>query len=73
MLGGIYTTIDHITSRVRIRPLSYAVLDDLVRSGDLAAITASQLRTLDIFGTMSAWSVATKGTGAAINTNCNPR
>jgi len=72
-IGAAYTTIDRITARVRIRPLSYAMLDDLVGSGDLAATTASQLRTLDIFGATSAWSVATKGTGAAINTNCNPR
>jgi hypothetical protein len=72
-IGAAYTTIDRITARVRIRPLSYAMLADLVGSGDLAAATASQLRTLDIFGATSAWSVATKGTGAAINTNCNPR
>jgi hypothetical protein len=72
-VGAAYTTIDRITARVRIRPLSYAMLADLVGSGDLAAATASQLRTLDIFGATSAWSVATKGTGAAINTNCNPR
>ena len=65
--------IDHITARVRIRPLAYAVLGDLVSSGDLAATVASQLQTLDIFGTQRTWSVATKGTGAAINTNCSPR
>lgn len=73
LLGASYTTIDHITARVRIRPLSYAVLGDLVSSGDLAAAIATQLKTLDILGTASTWSVATKGTGAAINTNCNPR
>jgi hypothetical protein len=70
---GSFTNIDQITARVRIRPLSYAVLDDLVSSGDLAATTASQLRTLDIFGTQRTWSKATKGTGPAINTNCSPR
>jgi nitrate/TMAO reductase-like tetraheme cytochrome c subunit len=72
-LGAAYTTVDHITARVRIRPLAYALLDDLVRSGDLAAATASQMRTLDILGTQSVWTKATKGTGPAINTNCNPR
>jgi hypothetical protein len=70
---AVFAQIDHITARVRIRPLSYAMLDDLVSSGDLAAATADQLRTLDILGATSAWSVATKGTGAAMNTNCNPR
>jgi len=72
-VGGIYPTIDHITTRIRIRPLSYALMDDLVSSGDLAATTAGQLRTLDIFGTQRTWDQATKGTGPAINTNCSPR
>jgi hypothetical protein len=72
-LGPSFTTIETITARIRIRPLSYALLDDLVGSGDLAATTASQLRTLDIVGAQSTWTRATKGTGAAVNTNCNPR
>jgi Cytochrome c552 len=72
-VGLSFTKIDHIASRIRIRPLSYALLDDLVGSGDLAATVASQLRTLDIFGTVRTWSKATKGTGPAINTNCSPR
>jgi hypothetical protein len=71
-VGGIYSTIDHITTRIRIRPLSYALMDDLVSSGDLDATTAGQLRTLDIFGTQRTWDQATKGTGPAINTNCSP-
>jgi nitrate/TMAO reductase-like tetraheme cytochrome c subunit len=68
-----YKTIKTITARIRIRPLSYALLDDLVSSGDLAAGTASQLHTLDIVGTQSTWTRDTQGTGAALNTNCNPR
>jgi hypothetical protein len=72
-LGPAFSQIDHITARIRIRPLSYAMLDDLVGSNDLAAATASQLQTLDIFGTQRTWSQATKGTGPAINTNCSPR
>jgi hypothetical protein len=68
-----YTAIHTITARIRIRPLSYAVLDDLVRSGDLAADVASQLHTLDILGTQSTWTRETQGMGAAINTHCNPR
>lgn len=73
LVNGVFASIDHITARIRIRPLSYAVLDDLVSSGDLAAATVGQLKTLDILGATSTWSVATKGTGAAMNTNCNPR
>ena len=72
-VAGQLASIDHITARVRIRPLTYAVLRDLVGSGDLAATTAGQLQTLEIFGTQRTWSAATKGTGAAINTNCSPR
>jgi hypothetical protein len=49
------------------------MLDDLVSSGDLAPSVPGQLRTLDILGTQSLWTRATKGTGAAINTNCNPQ
>lgn len=72
-VGPSFTNIDHIATRIRIRPLSYALLDDLVGSGDLAATVASQLRTLDIFGTVRTWRKDTKGTGPAINTNCSPR
>jgi hypothetical protein len=68
-----YPAIKSITARIRIRPLSYALLDDLVGSGDLAAGVASELRTLDILGTQSTWTRDTQGTGAAVNTHCNPR
>lgn len=67
------SSIDRITARIRIRPLSYALLDDLVASGDLDAAVASRLPTLDILGTQSTWTAATKGTGAAVNSNCNPQ
>jgi hypothetical protein len=72
-VGAAFASIETITARVRIRALSYALLDDLVDSGDLAPTIASQLRTLDILGAQSTWTRATKGTGPAINTNCNPR
>ncbi len=72
-IGPDYTRIETITARIRIRPLAHAMLDDLVRSGDLAASVPGQLRTLDILGTQSLWTYATQGKGAAINTNCNPR
>ncbi|HET9622451.1 MAG TPA: multiheme c-type cytochrome [Kofleriaceae bacterium] len=71
-VGPSFTQIDHITARVRIRPLSYALLNDLVASGDLAADIPAQMKTLDIKGTMATWSKATKGTGPATNTNCAP-
>jgi hypothetical protein len=54
-----YYTIDHITARVRIRPLPYAVLDDLVASGDLDPAIVPQLKTLDIKYTNKTWTRAT--------------
>jgi hypothetical protein len=72
-LAASYTTIDHINARVRIRPLSYALLGDLVSSGDLDPAVPAQLKTLDILGAQSVWTRATKGTGPALNTNCNPQ
>jgi len=54
--------------RIRIRPLSYAVLGDLVGSGDLATDIPGRMRTLDILGTQSTWTSAT-----ALPSGCNPQ
>ncbi|HMG55153.1 MAG TPA: hypothetical protein VK601_16770, partial [Kofleriaceae bacterium] len=62
-----------IAARIRVRPLSYALLEDLIGSGDLAADVAGRMQTLDVFGTQRAWSRATKGTGPAMFTNCSPQ
>lgn len=72
-IGPSFTTIERIEARVRIRALPYALLTELVASGDLAAAVIDQLVTLDIAGAQSTWTRATRGTGAALNTNCNPR
>jgi hypothetical protein len=66
---GVLTSIDHITARIRIRPLSYALLADLVGSGDLATGAVTRLPTLDILGTQHTWQkdVATHQPG----TNCS--
>jgi hypothetical protein len=72
-VGSKFADIVRITARVRIRPLSYAMLDDLVASGDLSPDVAGRLHTLDILGASSLWTVDTKGKGPAIFTNCNPQ
>ncbi len=72
-VGGVFPQIAKIVARVRIRPLSYALLNDLVDSGDLAPGIAGEMKTLDIFGATSTWTIETKGTGPARNTNCNPQ
>jgi hypothetical protein len=73
-IGPIYAEIDHITARIRIRPLPYRVLDELVASGDLDAAIASQLKTLEVAGTNRKWNKATAGMDGtpAMNTNCSP-
>jgi hypothetical protein len=72
-VGGSFPSITKITARVRIRPLSYAMLDDLISSGDLAPGIAGEMKTLDIVGATSTWTLESKGTGPAFNTNCNPQ
>jgi hypothetical protein len=69
---GATSNIDHITARVRIRPLGLRVLDDLVSSGDLDAGIASHLKTLDISGTQRTWNKATGALGGSNADGCNP-
>lgn len=65
--------IDRIETRLLFRPLPYALLDDLIASGDLAADIRDKLVTLEVGGGRSVWTRATQGTGTAVNTRCNPR
>jgi hypothetical protein len=64
----VYNTIDRVEARVHIRPLSYALLDDLVGSGDLDPAVVDRLQTLEILGTQRTWDKATK-----LNTGCSPQ
>jgi hypothetical protein len=47
------------------------MLEDLVSSQDLDSKFLDQ-PTLELASGHAVWTRATKGTGAAINTNCNP-
>jgi hypothetical protein len=71
-IGSVAAQIDHVTARVRMRPVPYALLDELIASGDLDPAIRAQIKTLDIKGSMSTWTRATAGTGLAENTFCNP-
>jgi hypothetical protein len=72
-LSTIYPQIDKITARVRTRPFPYAVLDELVASGDLDPALATNLKTLESAGATATWTKATSGMGqGSHNTNCNP-
>lgn len=44
-----------ITARVRIRPLGYEVIDDLVASGDLEPQVRSRIPTFDLAGSFREW------------------
>jgi hypothetical protein len=68
-----FDRIARIEARIRIRPLTYAMLDDLIGSGDLDPAVRTRLPTLDIFGTQRRWLKSTKGTGPAEFTNCSPQ
>lgn len=72
-LGVDSSKVKRIVTRIRIRPLSYAMLDDLIASGDLDPSIRTQVPTLDILGTQSTWLSSTKGTGPATGTACNPQ
>jgi hypothetical protein len=52
---GVAPMIDHIAARIRIRPLSYGLLEELKAQGDLAADAVTVVPTLDILGTQHTW------------------
>jgi len=58
LVGALRDQFDHITARVRIRPLGHAMLDALVASHDLAPSLATDLKTLDIAGATRHWTKA---------------
>jgi len=57
-IGALISQIDHITARVRLRPLPFEALRDLVTSGDLDATILDQVPTLDIDATIRTWNKA---------------
>ncbi len=46
---------DRITMRVRMRPMDFALLDDLVASGDLAPEILDRIPTFDLASTVKEW------------------
>jgi hypothetical protein len=55
VIGPVYSQIDHIAARVRIRPLGFAIVKDLIASSDLDASVMTQLKTHDLAGTVRHW------------------
>jgi hypothetical protein len=73
-VGALYTNIDKIEAKIWVRPLPFGALDELVSSGDLDPSIRAALAKPDatLASATSTWLKSTKGTGLAINTNCNP-
>ncbi|MBA3461646.1 MAG: hypothetical protein H0T46_16910 [Deltaproteobacteria bacterium] len=69
---GNTSEIVRIEAALKIRPLPYETLRDLVASGDLDPAVIGQLKTLEPASARSTWLRSTAGTGLAVGTNCNP-
>ncbi|HEY1812514.1 MAG TPA: multiheme c-type cytochrome [Kofleriaceae bacterium] len=67
-LGASIATVDHVEVKLHTRPITYAVLNDLVSSGDLPATYATSIATVEDLGSMKTWTKAT----ADPVTGCNP-
>jgi hypothetical protein len=52
------TMPDRVTMRVRLVPVGYDVIDDLIQSGDLDASIKAKMPTLTLAGTMLEWTPA---------------
>ncbi len=67
VVGAKRAQIDHITTRVRIRPYNFALLNDLISSGDLDPAILAKVPTLDVEGTVETWTAATVNTVSGCN------
>jgi len=63
--------IDRVEAQLYVRPLAYSIFHELELTGDIDPSIKTKLETL-LIGEKSIWTKATAGTGAALNTPCNP-
>lgn len=66
---GRANDVERITARFQFRALPYALLDDLIASGDLDPSVRARLPTLTVGATMKTWEKATRIPA----TGCSPR
>ena len=74
-VGALTASIDHITARIRIRPLSYAYFDERPRGDRVTSPRgrSTSSRRSTSWGPSRTWNAATsRRTGAAMNTGCTP-
>jgi hypothetical protein len=69
ILGANYPNVDHITVRLRTRAFNYAMLNDLVTSGDLDAQYATAINTIDATGTVKTWTKSTADSNGCSSPN----
>jgi hypothetical protein len=57
--GAITGAVDHIAAQIFIRPYNFAMLNDLVSSGDLDASYLAMIPTLTVGSTIRTWTKST--------------
>ncbi|MDB4956689.1 MAG: cytochrome c family protein [Myxococcales bacterium] len=67
-VGALLPNIAVITARIRILPVAYSVLDQLIMSGDLDPSIRSKMKVLDTQAPVAVWTKATQDPV----TRCNP-
>ena len=61
-VGASWATIERVTARFRFNPLPYAMLDELIASGDLAPAIRDRVTTLEV-GQPTVWLRSTADVG----------
>ncbi len=66
-IPGMAAQVARVTARVRIRPLPYALLDELTSSGHLDGAVRSALPTLEVSGSVLEWRPELADLGGCVN------
>jgi hypothetical protein len=61
-VGASWANVERVTARFRVNPLPYAMLDELIASGDLAPAIRDRVTTLDV-GRPTVWLKTTADAG----------
>ena len=56
---SFFGQIDHVTERVRMLPMPYDTLDDLISGGELDSAVRTNLKPIDLQGSVITWTLAT--------------
>ena len=56
---SFFGQIDHVTERVRLLPMPYDTIDDLIAGGELDSAVRANLKPIDLQGSVITWTLAT--------------